>query len=651
MDRHMKRSSPTRASTFALAWICAFVVAIACTAPPVHADDEAAGNGDNALPGRVGRIANVQGPLYHARDENAGEWSEIGQNDPVAQGDNLWVDRDGHAEIDYGGGQFRLGGDTNVHVSRLDERQLALFIAAGRVIVRVRVLEPDDGVSIDTPATQIALTRPGLYRIDVDADAAETTLIVREGEAEVATAAGTEQVLPGQTALLRDAPSVTADIRNGAALDGFDTWSASRDRVYERPRRNAYVSRQMIGQADLDTYGSWQMYPDYGAVWFPTVETDWAPYRFGHWTWLPGWGYTWVDDAPWGYAPFHYGRWVYVTGRWGWCPGAFVVRPLWAPALVAWYGGGAWGYSASFGAPVYGWVPLGWREPFVPWWRGCSSRCYDRYNRPYGVDVAQRRTVPPARFANWSVPGGVTAVPSAALSGGRPVARNRVPVAPNASFTPALVTAPPTVAPAAPRPANVRPGVAPPLPASSVQSARAPAAAALPAPRPGSLQPLPPQPYARSPVAPPAASGAVAPNARGPDARNVTPPGRPVPAVPAERAMRIAPPAASPAPTAPQAAPAQRAAPPPVQRIAPAPVPQVAPPAPAYAPGPRAAPMAPAPSAPVPLPRSAPAPLPAPVAPPPAAPPPAVAPAAVVPPAAAERGAARPVPKAPERPN
>jgi hypothetical protein len=415
--------APPRTRAALRGWLCALLVVI-CIAPPARAEDEAAGDADDALPGRVGRIAQVQGPLYHARDDNAGEWSEIGRNDPVAQGDNLWVDRDGQAEVDYGGGQFRLGGDTNVHVSRLDERQLALFIAAGRVIVRVRVLEPDDGVRVDTPAAQIALTRPGLYRIDVDADAAQTTLIVREGEAEVATAAGTEHVQPGQTALLRDAGGVTADIRDGAALDGFDTWSAARDRVYERPRRNAYVSRQMIGQADLDTYGSWQMYPDYGAVWFPTVEADWAPYRFGHWTWLPGWGYTWVDDAPWGYAPFHYGRWVYVTGRWGWCPGAFVVRPLWAPALVAWYGGGAWGYSAAFGAPVYGWVPLGWREPFVPWWRGCSSRCYARYNRPYAVDVAQRRSVPPARLANWSVPGGITAVPGAALSGGHPVARH-----------------------------------------------------------------------------------------------------------------------------------------------------------------------------------------------------------------------------------
>jgi hypothetical protein len=375
---------------------------------------------DDDLPGRVARVANVQGLLRHAPDERAGDWSEIGLNYPVAQGDNLYVDRDGVAEIDYGGGQFRLGGDTNLHVSRLDDRQLALFVAAGRVIVRVRVLEPDDSVRIDTPATQIALVRPGLYRIDVAADSPLTSVIVREGEAQVATPAGVETVWPGQKAALTGVATEQVDIRNGGGLDGFDTWSAARDRVYEAPRQNAYVSRQMIGEADLDAHGAWQSFPDYGAVWFPTVDPEWAPYRLGHWTWLSGWGYTWVDLAPWGYAPFHYGRWAYIAGRWGWCPGAFVARPLWAPALVAWYGGGPWSHGSH--GPVYGWVPLGWREPFVPWWNRCTDRCYARYNRPYAVNVAERRDASPTHYANWRVPGGITAVSGAALMGGGPVA-------------------------------------------------------------------------------------------------------------------------------------------------------------------------------------------------------------------------------------
>jgi hypothetical protein len=378
------------------------------------------GQSDDALPGRVGRLANVQGQVYHAAADDAGEWSGIGLNYPVAQGDNLWVDRDGRAEVDYGGGQFRLSGDTNVHVSRLDLRQLSLFVASGYVIVRVRVLESDDSVRVDTPTTQAALTRPGLYRIDVEADpeASQTTLIVREGEAEVGTAAGWVQVLPGQKALVKSGENASAEVDSGGGLDGFDTWSAERDRVYEEPRETAYVSRQMVGGTDLATYGAWQTYPDYGAVWFPTIDPEWAPYRFGHWTWLPGWGYAWVDNAPWGYAPFHYGRWAHIGGRWGWCPGAFVARPAWAPALVAWYGGS--GFHRGRGGPVYGWIPLGWREPFVPPWAGCTARCYARYNRPYAVNLAERPDAARTRFVNWSVPGGATAVPAATLASGTP---------------------------------------------------------------------------------------------------------------------------------------------------------------------------------------------------------------------------------------
>ena len=163
-----------------------------------------------------------------------------------------------------------------------------------------------------------------------------------------------------------DVPAA-ASVRNGYYVDGFDAWSAERDRRYDRARSTAYVSRQMIGYPDLDEYGRWETSGEYGALWYPSsVPGDWAPYRYGRWSWVGGWGWTWVDDAPWGYAPFHYGRWVYVGQRWGWAPGGYVARPMWSPAMVGWYGGDGWSFSVSYGAPVYGWVPLGWGEPLVP---------------------------------------------------------------------------------------------------------------------------------------------------------------------------------------------------------------------------------------------------------------------------------------------
>jgi len=327
-------------------------------------------------------------------------------------------------------------------VARLDDRELALFVAQGRVIIRVRVQDPGEATRVDTPSTQVTLMRPGLYRVDVAPDG-QTTLVVREGEANVALASESRQVLPGQAVSVAGADPVIADVRF-AQVDGFDTWSADRDRRYEGLRSTPYVSRQMVGAADLDRYGAWQPTQEYGPVWFPYgVAPDWAPYRDGYWANIGGWGPTWVDSAPWGYAPFHYGRWAFIGGRWGWCPGGYVARPVWAPALVAWYGGPGWGVGYGNGRPLYGWVPLGWHEPYYPGWRRCSVNCWARYNRPHGIDVSQRASGPPMRHVNLAVPGALSAVPATSLAGHNSVRSNLVNVpAQLASSAPPMRTIP-----------------------------------------------------------------------------------------------------------------------------------------------------------------------------------------------------------------
>ncbi len=409
------------------------------TAIPAYAQS------DDELPTRVGRIAESSGDIFLAPEDRANEWIPVGVNYPVTTGDNLWVGGDGRAEVDYGGGQFRLGGDTNLNVSRLDERQLALFIAQGRLAVRVRSLGAGESARIDTPNAQLQLMRPGLYRIDVPPDRAMTTVSVREGEAQVTYAGGVLQALPGQSVYLAGAEP-SPEVRNAIARDAFDAWSGNRDRYYEGGTAAEYVSPEMVGYAELDHFGSWESYPEYGSVWFPAgVAPGWAPYSDGYWTNVGGFGNTWVDAAPWGYAPFHYGRWVWFGRRWGWCPGRVPAHPAWAPALVAWYGGTDWGASLGNGGPVYGWVPLGWREPYRPSWRGCGERCWNRYNRPYAVVVpyAQRRTGPEQSHVNANVPGAISAVPGATFAQRKPVAPNRIALPPRAvSAAPLLADAP-----------------------------------------------------------------------------------------------------------------------------------------------------------------------------------------------------------------
>src|SRR5262249_13653444 len=129
------------------------------------------------------------------------------------------------------------------------------------------------------------------------------------------------------------------------------------------------VSPDTVGWQDLDDNGDWRNVPEYGNVWVPReVPAGWAPYHNGHWAWIEPWGWTWVDDAPWGFAPFHYGRWAYVGNSWAWVPGPPAVRPVYAPALVAWVGGSNFSVGVSFGGGGggIGWFPLGPREVYVP---------------------------------------------------------------------------------------------------------------------------------------------------------------------------------------------------------------------------------------------------------------------------------------------
>ena len=205
----------------------------------------------------------------------------------------------------------------------------------------------------------------------------------------------------------------------------------------------------MTGYEDLDDHGSWRSAPEYGQVWVPShVPADWAPYRQGHWTWISPWGWTWIDDAPWGFAPSHYGRWVWLDRRWAWAPGPVVRRPVYAPALVAFVGGAGFSVAATRG-PAVGWFPLGWREPFVPWYRA-SSRHVHNVNVTHVTNV----NVTTVNYVNRGRPEAVTVVSQQAFVSSRPawrerhhigreelvraeVIRNRVPADPvRASFGP-----------------------------------------------------------------------------------------------------------------------------------------------------------------------------------------------------------------------
>ncbi len=391
--------------------VCACVVAL-----PVLADP----------PARVGRLSLISGSVSLTPAGLEDEWSDAYVNRPITIGDRLWTSDRSRAEIRIGAAGVRLDERTSADVLDLDDRYVQLRLGEGRLALHIGSMVRGGTYEIDTPGAAVLIRAPGTYRIDVRPDADVTTLIVREGEAELSGSQSSVQVRRGEVVEFVDGGQSYGYYSLGRD-DDFDRFYLARIARDDR-RVPRYVSVDMTGYEDLDEYGTWSNVSQYGNVWFPSrVDAAWAPYRDGRWIWLEPWGWTWVDNEPWGFAPFHYGRWVRVRDRWGWAPGDVQARPVYAPALVAWVGGSGFSVSASSGAtPVVGWFPLAYREPYIPWYE--TSPAYAR-----AVNVQAHVTnisVTQFRYAYRNDPVAVTAVPSTVVVQAQPVARALVALPP-----------------------------------------------------------------------------------------------------------------------------------------------------------------------------------------------------------------------------
>lgn len=406
--------------------------------PPVQGQEQGPASD---VPSRAARLGLVTGNVT-LQPGSIEDWIPAPQNRPLTTGDRLWTDTGGRAEVNVGSMVFRLNSRTNFTIINLDDRVAQVQVSSGTMNVRVRKIGDDESVEIDTPQAALSILRPGDYRVDVNEQGDTSFVTVRGGEIE-ATAGQAFQIHPREQVRIAAAEggAPTFDRREAQPADQFDNFCMDRDRNEDLSQSARYVSRDIPGYSDLDAAGRWQNTPQYGPVWTPTaVPVGWAPYHTGHWAWIAPWGWTWVDDMPWGYAPFHYGRWVYIGGAWAWVPGpvpqpgVVVVRPVYAPALVAWVGGPSFGVAIGIGGgAAVGWFPLGPREVFVPSY-GYSPAYIERVNVSNTVIVNRtvftNANVTNVTYMNRGVTGAVVAVPSATMISGRPVAGAAVVVRP-----------------------------------------------------------------------------------------------------------------------------------------------------------------------------------------------------------------------------
>jgi len=391
---------------------------------------------DQDPPTRVARLNYREGSVsFQPGGEN--EWVDAVLNRPLTMGDNLWVDANSRAELHIGSTALRLGPQTAITLLEVSDRATQVRLAQGSLVVRVRRVDDVDSYEIDTPNTAFVVMQPGDYRLDVDPDGGRTDVTVWRGRGEATAGGFTYSVVAGQYATFTGSDQLDYDSGQPPASDAFDNWASNRDQAEEDSDAANYVSREMTGYEDLDVYGDWIYVAGYGPCWRPRgLAVGWAPYHFGQWAWVGPWGWTWVDGEPWGFAPFHYGRWAFAGNGWVWVPGPNVARPVYAPALVGWVGGGV-GSNFSFGAGV-GWFPLAPGEVFVPGYH--VSRAYvnrvNVTNTSVNVttvttvynNVVSNRNLSAIIYANRGVTGGVTVVSRDTFVNARPVAQNVVSV-------------------------------------------------------------------------------------------------------------------------------------------------------------------------------------------------------------------------------
>ncbi len=403
-------------------WCAALFALLACgllLATPARADP----------PGRIGRVAWLAGTV--SLQSATGEAFSAPLNQPLTSGDVLTLGLGSRAEIQIGSKTVRLDAGSVLQLDRIDDEQVRLFLSNGRAIAVLPTPDAFGDFEMATMNGRFTASEPGTYRFAADINGSSAT--VYSGRLRFAGDGSGLDMRAGVSAQFWQDGQTHSRLLS-VVNDEFSAWSAARDQRQAATTYTRYVSPEMTGAADLDTYGNWEETPEYGAIWYPRgLAADWAPYRTGNWVWVAPWGWTWVDEEPWGFAPFHYGRWMQHRGRWAWVPGTRIARPMYAPAMVGWIGGPGGGMAIG-SRPTVGWFPLAPHEVYVPSYRSSANYLrqvnvthvsrlpeaaqivndpqafvarthYEHRELPQPVTVAptdavtQRRSVPPAALA------------------------------------------------------------------------------------------------------------------------------------------------------------------------------------------------------------------------------------------------------------
>lgn len=266
----------------------------------------------------------------------AEDWGSAAMNDPLSEGDQIWVPEGGRAELQLNAWSYiRLDQNTALEILSLDKDSSQFYISQGHAYI---YFDAPSGsvIQVDTPDASTRAFDKAIFRIDMSDQ--YTDVAVYRGYVETENRIGKTRINSGEMLSLgRDTDGEVAPM---GQADEWEDWNKARNDWAREIKGSGsrYLPTELSPySSDLDRNGRWVHVPEYGNCWTPTVvvDTNWAPYRQGRWIWRGG-DYVWVADEPWGWAPYHYGRWAFVANT-GWCwipPAAGEV--YWGPGYVGW---------------------------------------------------------------------------------------------------------------------------------------------------------------------------------------------------------------------------------------------------------------------------------------------------------------------------
>lgn len=314
------------------------------------------------------RVSNVSGRLaVRGGQESAVSYLQL--NSVVGEGDTLWTDTNGQAEVELPrGAWFRLAQQTKVEVLSL-RQTTELRLWQGSLYCQVKK-EFGRVLTVRTPDGDVAVRPGSVARIEMGDQAAGVRVYF--GEAEVLPLTGTPVTLArGQRCRLESGRLASSPeaFDTAPAADTFDQYQSKRAGYLATYREPSVLRRPLIGSYELAGRGDWVRERDRD-YWIPDQEPGWRPYSDGYWSYVEDEGPVWVDDEPWGYTTSHYGRWDYLEDResWGWVP-----DDDWGPNYVAWGG---------CDDDYVGWAPLGPDDPYDGWSASYADLDYWDDGRP-----------------------------------------------------------------------------------------------------------------------------------------------------------------------------------------------------------------------------------------------------------------------------